>query len=115
MTGGAALRRGMGLPPVIDGGLNGEGMPNDDPARTIIHRPSGRDADAQRLGPYRIEALVRPDEQAAATAYRVRIEPHQTTSVSYHKIAEEFYFVVAGRGVAILNGKPYPLRPGDFR
>lgn len=80
----------------------------------LIHRPSGHDADAQRLGPYRIETLIQPHEERGGTAYRVRVEPHQRTSVSYHKIAEELYFVLAGRGVAILNGDAHPLKPGDF-
>ena len=48
------------------------------------------------------------------TAYRVQIAPHQTTSISYHKVAEEIYFVIAGTGTALLDGNPYPLRPGDL-
>lgn len=80
----------------------------------IIHRGSGQPGDARKLGPYQIETLLRPGEEGAATAYRVRIEPRQTTNISYHKIAEEFYFVIAGSGVALLDGVPYPLQPGDF-
>ncbi|WP_075089682.1 cupin domain-containing protein [Verrucomicrobium spinosum] len=34
--------------------------------------------------------------------------------MSYHKIAEEYYYVLSGRGTAILNGTPYPLEMGDF-
>lgn len=84
------------------------------PSLSILHRQSGHAARAQQLGPYRIEALIPRDQEGAGTAYRVRIEPHQTTSVSFHRIAEEYYFVLSGHGVAILNGEPYPLRPGDF-
>ncbi|HSJ03943.1 MAG TPA: cupin domain-containing protein [Verrucomicrobium sp.] len=71
-------------------------------------------APAQKLGPYEIQALIPREAEGAGTAYRVRIEPHQTTSVSYHKIAEEFYYVLSGRGTAILNGQIYPLETGDF-
>jgi mannose-6-phosphate isomerase-like protein (cupin superfamily) len=34
--------------------------------------------------------------------------------VSYHRLAEEYYFVLAGRGTAVLDGREYPLVPGDF-
>jgi mannose-6-phosphate isomerase-like protein (cupin superfamily) len=78
----------------------------------LIHRPSGAPGD--RLGPYQIESLISPADEAAGTVYRVRIEPRQTTAVSYHKIAEEYYFVIAGRGIAILDGRRVPLQPGDF-
>jgi len=80
----------------------------------LIHRSSGLADAGQRLGLYQIEALLHPDEEGAGTAYRVRIEPHQRTSVSFHKLAEEYYFVIGGRGVAILNGEAHPLQPGDF-
>lgn len=78
----------------------------------LLHRSTGDRM--KQLGPYGIEALIPPEEEAAVTAYRVRIEPHQTTSVSYHKVAEEIYFVLSGRGVAVLDGEGHPLRPGDF-
>jgi mannose-6-phosphate isomerase-like protein (cupin superfamily) len=80
----------------------------------ILHVSSGDAAKAQALGPYRIETLIAPREEIHGTAYRVRIEPFQRTSVSYHKVAEEFYFVVAGTGTALLDGKEYPLKTGDF-
>jgi len=89
-------------------------MPAGSKATLLVHRSSGVASEIQRLGPYAIEALLKPDEERSGTVYRVRIEPHSTTSVSYHKIAEEYYFVLAGRGVAILDGQPYPLSPGDF-
>ncbi|OAI58102.1 hypothetical protein AYO49_05755 [Verrucomicrobiaceae bacterium SCGC AG-212-N21] len=68
----------------------------------------------EKLGPYEIESLIPPQDEAAGTAYRVRIEPHQTTSVSYHKIAEEYYYVLSGSGIAVLNGEKYELKEGDF-
>lgn len=80
----------------------------------LIHRPSGDPARAQQLGPYRIEALLGEAEEGAGTVYRVRIEPHQRTSISYHRVAEEYYFVLTGRGTAILDGQAYPLKAGDF-
>lgn len=71
-------------------------------------------APAEKLGPYEIQALIPREAEGAGTAYRVRIEPNQTTSVSYHKIAEEFYYVLSGSGTAILNGQAHPLETGDF-
>ncbi len=83
-------------------------------AGKIIHRSSGDAQRSQNLGPYRIETLIAEAEEGAGTCYRVGIAPHQTTAVSYHRVAEEFYFVLSGRGLAILDGQSYPLAPGDF-
>ncbi len=80
----------------------------------ILHVASGDPAKYRELGPYRIETLIEPRDELHGTAYRVRIEPFQRTSVSYHKVAEEFYFVVSGSGTALLDGKVYPLQAGDF-
>jgi mannose-6-phosphate isomerase-like protein (cupin superfamily) len=81
----------------------------------ILHQRAGSGSSLkQKLGPYEIESLIPPEDEAAGTAYRVRIEPNQTTSVSYHKIAEEFYYVLSGSGIALLNDKPYELHSGDF-
>jgi mannose-6-phosphate isomerase-like protein (cupin superfamily) len=80
----------------------------------LIHRRSGDPARVQRLGPYAIEALLTRDEARAGTVYRVRIEPNCRTSVSYHRVAEEYYFVLSGCGVAVLDGKEYRIGPGDF-
>lgn len=85
------------------------------PSRSrLIHRPSGDPARVQRLGPYAIEALIERGEAGAGTVYRVRIEPHCRTAVSYHRVAEEYYFVLSGHGVAVLDGTEHPLSPGDF-
>lgn len=81
---------------------------------SILYLSSGDPAHAQVLGSYRIETLIVPAEEIHGTAYRVRIEPHQRTSVSYHKVAEEFYFVISGTGTAVLDGEAYTLKPGDF-
>jgi mannose-6-phosphate isomerase-like protein (cupin superfamily) len=80
----------------------------------IVHRSSGDQERTEALGPYRIEALLTEAEEGAGTVYRVRIEPHQKTTISYHRIAEEYYFVLSGAGTAILNGEPRPLAAGDF-
>jgi quercetin dioxygenase-like cupin family protein len=81
---------------------------------TVIHRHSGDAAVVEQLGPYAIEALIRRDEEGAGTVYRVRIAPGERTAVSYHRVAEEYYFVLAGDGRALLDGREYPLRLGDF-
>lgn len=81
----------------------------------ILHQSFDSSATTkQKLGPYEIESLIPLADEAAGTAYRVRIEPHQTTNVSYHKIAEELYYVLSGSGTALLNGEPYELKAGDF-
>jgi len=80
----------------------------------IIHRPSGDPDRTQRLGPYCLESLIDAAEEGAGTAYRVRIGPHERTAISYHRVAEEYYYVLAGRGIAILDGREYPLATGDF-
>jgi len=84
------------------------------PPRILHVRADAPLAELQRLGPYGIESLIPPADEAACTAYRVRIEAHSETSVSYHKVAEEIYYVLEGRGVALLDGERYELRPGDF-
>lgn len=85
-------------------------------ARTlkVLHVREGDGTDVRKLGPYQIESLISEADEAAGTAYRVRIEPYQRTSVSYHQVAEEYYYVLSGSGTAILNGVEYELRVGDF-
>ena len=80
----------------------------------ILHGRSGDSARVQKLGPYAIETLIPPAAEGATTVYRVTIGVRERTRVSYHKIAEEFYFVIAGRGTAILDGVEYPLSAGDL-
>jgi mannose-6-phosphate isomerase-like protein (cupin superfamily) len=82
--------------------------------RILHQRASAGSSVKQRLGPYEIESLIPPEDEAAGTVYRVCIEPNQTTSTSYHKIAEEFYYVLSGSGTALLNDKSYELHTGDF-
>lgn len=80
----------------------------------VIHRGSGLPTHVRQFGPFQIEPLLTEREEAAATVYRVRIEPKQQTTTSFHEIAEEFYFVLAGTGRAILDGSFHSLKPGDF-
>jgi len=80
----------------------------------IIHRRSGDPRRTQQLGPYRLETLVDPEEEGAGIVHRVYVAPRERTSVSYHRIAEEFYFVISGRGTAILNREEHRLSKGDF-
>jgi mannose-6-phosphate isomerase-like protein (cupin superfamily) len=68
----------------------------------------------QRLGVYAIEALIDAAEEGAGTVWRVRIEPNQRTRISYHQIAEEYYFILAGSGTALIDGRRQPLKAGDF-
>ena len=82
--------------------------------QSVIVRSAGDHTRTQQLGPYQIEALLDRQEARAGTVYRVRIAAGERTSVSYHRIAEEYYFVLAGGGLAILNGVEQPLRTGDF-
>ena len=80
----------------------------------LIHRHSGDAAHFQRLGPYSIESLINSSEEGRATVYRVLIAPQQRTSISYHRVAEEYYFVLTGHATAVLDGQSYPLEAGDF-
>jgi mannose-6-phosphate isomerase-like protein (cupin superfamily) len=80
----------------------------------IIHRHTPDAARIQYLGPYGIESLIEPEEEASGTAYRVHIAPGQRTAVSYHRVAEEYYFVLSGQGMAILDGVEHTLASGDF-
>ncbi len=80
----------------------------------LIHRASGDPERIERLGPYALESLIDAPEEGAATAYRVTIAPGQRTSVSYHRRAEEFYFVLSGSGTAILDGREHRLAAGQF-
>ena len=89
-------------------------MPTGAPSRAIIHRPSGDPDRVQQFGPYRLETLIDPHEEGPGIVHRVFVAAGKRTSVSYHRIAEEYYFVISGHGTAILDGREYRLSPGDF-
>jgi mannose-6-phosphate isomerase-like protein (cupin superfamily) len=80
----------------------------------IIHRRSGDPDRVQQLGPYRLETLIDPHEEGAGIVHRVSIAPRERTGVSYHRLAEEFYYVISGSGTAILDGREYRIAAGDF-
>ena len=80
----------------------------------IVHRKAAESGGGEALGPYRIESLISEAEEGRFTAYRVRVEPGQTTGESYHKLAEELYFVLEGSGLAVLDGEERRLEAGDF-
>jgi mannose-6-phosphate isomerase-like protein (cupin superfamily) len=80
----------------------------------LVHRKSGDDSKMQRLGAYLLESLLTSEEEDRASAYRVCLSPHQHSRESYHRVAEEFYFVISGRGAAVLDGREHELSPGDF-
>jgi mannose-6-phosphate isomerase-like protein (cupin superfamily) len=80
----------------------------------VVHRRSGDPHRSEKFGVYRIESLLSEVEEGVGTVYRIRIEPHQRTAISFHKVAEEYYFVISGWGYAILNGEERPLEAGDF-
>jgi|GEM_PF-641509 len=62
----------------------------------------------------RIEQLLSRDACERFSAYRVHIEPGQIKKASFHKEAEELYFVISGHGTARLGKQDYKLRPGCF-
>jgi mannose-6-phosphate isomerase-like protein (cupin superfamily) len=80
----------------------------------LLHMGKSDAVASAQFGPYHIETLIAQADEGAATVYRIRIKPNQRTGISYHKIAEEFYHVIGGSGVALLDGVEYELRPGDF-
>ncbi len=80
----------------------------------ILHQATGQKNAAQRLGPYVLETLIKEADEIGVTAYRVTIEPHSTTAISYHKKAEEIYYVLSGEGTALLDGVAHSLVAGDF-
>ncbi|PIQ95710.1 MAG: hypothetical protein COV67_13310 [Nitrospinae bacterium CG11_big_fil_rev_8_21_14_0_20_56_8] len=48
------------------------------------------------------------------SAYRVHLEPGQVKKSSLHKVGEELYFVLSGKGKARLGETEYDLREGCF-
>jgi mannose-6-phosphate isomerase-like protein (cupin superfamily) len=81
---------------------------------SILHRSQSIPGEVAKLGPYEIETLIPLDAEVATTAYRVTIAPYERTNTSFHRIAEELYYVLAGAATAYLDNVPYPLQAGDF-
>jgi len=80
----------------------------------LVHRRSGDASRIENLGSYVLESLLDPEEEAGATVYRVSLGPHQCSRESYHRIAEEFYYVLAGQGTGVIDGRELALSAGDF-
>ena len=80
----------------------------------LLHVKKSDAVPRTHLGPYHIETLIAESDEGAATVYRIRIEANQHTSISYHQVAEEFYHVLSGSGIALLDGVEHELRAGDF-
>jgi len=70
----------------------------------IVRQPGLLPAD-RSLGPYHLEPLIQRNEQGELTAWHVRL---------YHTRAEEAYYVIAGSGMAHLDGVDHPLHAGLF-
>jgi mannose-6-phosphate isomerase-like protein (cupin superfamily) len=83
-------------------------------ALDVIHRSSGDSRRQEHLGAYVIEPLIGAAEEGAGTVWRVRIAPGQRTAISYHQVAEEYYFILSGSGLAVLDGRELPIKAGDF-
>ncbi len=83
-------------------------------AKGIIVRKRGGGERVRQLGPYRIEGFLERDEEISQTMWRVSIGANVTTAISYHKAAEETYFVLNGSGVAVLDGVRHEIAAGDF-
>lgn len=88
-------------------------MPHQTP-KDIVCIVSGESKNIHQLGPYGIESLITVGAESSMTAYRVRVEAGRMTSTSFHKVAEELYYVLSGSGKAYLNHAPYDLKAGVF-
>jgi len=81
-------------------------VPPVKPPLQLLHVRAGDEMPAVKLGPYQIETLIAVADEGAGTVYRIRIAPHER--------AEEFYHVLHGSGIAVLDGVEHPIRAGDF-
>lgn len=79
-----------------------------------VHFPAVQLPEPFSLGPYSITTLIPREDVERASAYRIALEPNTESKTSYHKNAEEIYYVLSGGGTAILDGKSYPLADGDL-
>lgn len=88
-------------------------VPNAKPI-AIVHRSADDPRRTEALGPYCIESLIDESEEGAGTVWRIRLAPGQRTQTSFHRVAEEYYYVLRGCGTAILDGVERRLSQGDF-
>ena len=80
----------------------------------VLHRESRVPANTRRLGPYQIEDLITASEEGAGTVYRVEIPADTTTGASVHRLAEEFYYVLSGKGTVVVDGLAQSVSAGHF-
>ena len=81
---------------------------------SLIHRDSRVPQNTRQLGPYAIEELISASEEGAGTVHRVGIPAGTATAASVHRAAEEYYYVLSGTGIVVLDGTPHDLAPGHF-
>lgn len=72
------------------------------------------EASSFELKGIRIDQLLPKEACSQFSAYRVKMKPHQVKKTSYHKVGEELYYVLSGKGLAVLDGKQYVLSQGCF-
>ncbi|WP_346898985.1 cupin domain-containing protein [uncultured Roseibium sp.] len=68
------------------------------------------------LGEKIYEMIGRPTEIGGTTNHsfvHVVIPPGKSSPKHYHKVSEETYYVLAGRGRIIIDGKEKIISPGD--
>ncbi len=85
----------------------------EDPADEVVFVGPG-DAATFELKGIRIDQLLAREACRRFSAYLVRMAPGQVKKASFHKIGEELYYVLSGRGVAELGEKRYDLVAGCF-
>ncbi|GIO42630.1 sugar phosphate nucleotidyltransferase [Paenibacillus apis] len=67
----------------------------------------------RRWGGYRVlDYLKYPDGKEVLTK-RICITPGQNLSYQYHLLRDEVWTIVSGEGEMVLNGKHFPVKPGD--
>ena len=87
--------------------------------------PLQRAADRAEQGPFRHHLNERCEMYGTALGDRaglqrlgvhlVRIPPGREANIVHtHTAEEEFYFILSGRGVALLDGVEHEVGPGDF-
>ena len=72
------------------------------------------EASSFELKGIRIDQLLPKEACSQFSAYRVKMKPRQVKKTSYHKVGEELYYVLSGKGLAVLDGKQYVLSQGCF-
>ncbi|XID93097.1 sugar phosphate nucleotidyltransferase [Paenibacillaceae bacterium WGS1546] len=67
----------------------------------------------RRWGGYRVlDYLKYPDGREVLTK-RIRVAAGRNLSYQYHELRDEVWTVAAGRGEMVLDGKRFPVKPGD--